>query len=188
MEGLVPPIEWSHLGDPEWSGGSQFYDRRVAIVKGDVKKLWNAIESIGGSNGWYYGNFLWKIRGRIDQIAGGPGIRRGRKHPSILKQGEILDCWRVRRLIRNEELLLSAEMKLPGHATLSFKIKPHGANTSILEQIAYFVPHGLWGFLYWQFVLPFHAFIFKGMIKGIIKHADHKIIYGPKYLTKNVRI
>lgn len=188
MEGMIPPIEWSHLGDPEWSGGSQFYDRRAAVVKGDIEKLWDAIESIGGKNGWYYGNILWKIRGFLDQIAGGPGIRRGRKHPTILNQGEILDCWRVRRLIKNEELLLSAEMKLPGHATLNFKIRPYKNGTTLIEQIAYFVPHGLWGFLYWQFVLPFHAFIFRGMIKGIIKRADNEIIYGPKFLTKNIRI
>ncbi|MCE7735524.1 MAG: SDR family oxidoreductase [Candidatus Heimdallarchaeota archaeon] len=188
LAGWVPPIEWSQLGDPEWSGGSQFYDRRAAVVKGDIDELWSAIESIGGTNGWYHGNTLWKIRGKIDQIVGGPGIRRGRKHPTLLKQRDILDCWRVRRIIKNRELLLSAEMKLPGHATLNFKIQPVDENTSIIEQIAYFVPHGLWGFLYWQFIIPFHTYIFHGMIKGIVKEANNKIIYGPKFLKKNVII
>ncbi len=188
MEGWVPPIEWSHLGDPEWSGGSQFYDRRAAIVKGNIDKLWAAIEGIGGSNGWYHGNKLWKIRGLIDQLVGGPGIRRGRENPAKLHQGAILDCWRVRQLLLNEELLLSAEMKLPGHATLKFKIKPINNGNIMIEQVAYFIPHGLWGVLYWRFILPFHTYIFHGMIKGIIKESGTKIIYGPRSINKHVKL
>ncbi|MHA2276823.1 MAG: SDR family oxidoreductase, partial [Candidatus Kariarchaeaceae archaeon] len=151
-DGWIPPIEWSHLGDPEWSGGSRYYDRRAAVVTGDITSIWEKIESIGGNNGWYHGNFLWRIRGFIDQLIGGPGIRRGRDHPTELSQGSILDCWRVRRVEKYKELLLSAEMKLPGHGTLNFKISPVKNGKILIEQVACFVPHGLLGVLYWQFV------------------------------------
>ncbi len=124
------------------------------------------IWSIGGTRGWYYGNWLWKIRGFMDQLAGGVGLRRGRTHPDKIYAGDALDFWRVLYADKEEKrLLLFAEMKLPGEAWLEFKIDKN----NILYQTATFRPKGLWGRLYWYSVLPFHYFIFEGMIRNIAK-------------------
>lgn len=127
-----------------------------------LKNIW----SIGGSKGWYYGDYLWRIRGFIDKLFGGVGLRRGRSNPTELNNGDALDFWRV--ILANKEekrLLLYAEMKLPGEAWLEFKID----NNNTLHQIATFRPKGLFGRLYWYFMIPFHFFIFSGMIKNISK-------------------
>jgi uncharacterized protein YbjT (DUF2867 family) len=123
-------------------------------------KIW----SIGGKNGWYYADWLWAIRGFIDKLFGGVGLRRGRKNQTEISPGEALDFWRV--LIANKKekrLLLFAEMKLPGEGWLEFRID----NNNVLHQTATFRPLGLWGRLYWYSVLPFHGFIFRGMIRNI---------------------
>jgi uncharacterized protein YbjT (DUF2867 family) len=140
-----------------------FFDyRKLHIENSDraLLKIW----SIGGKNGWYYGNWLWGIRGFIDKLFGGVGLRRGRKNQIDLSPGDALDFWRV--LIadkREKRLLLFAEMKLPGEAWLEFRID----SQDILHQTATFRPLGLWGRLYWYSVLPFHGFIFRGMIRNI---------------------
>jgi uncharacterized protein YbjT (DUF2867 family) len=142
-----------------------FKDKRKIKIANTDKAL-NKIWSIGGSTGWYYGNWLWTIRGVLDKIVGGVGLRRGRKSPTKISAGDSLDFWRV--LLANKEekrLLLYAEMKLPGEAWLEFKID----NNNILEQTATFRPLGIWGRLYWYAVLPFHGFIFKGMIRNIAR-------------------
>ncbi len=126
-----------------------------------IRKIW----SIGGENGWYYGNWLWKIRGFLDKLAGGVGLRRGRTSEDSLNVGDALDFWRV--LYANKEegrLLLYAEMKLPGNAWLEFRILDDK-----LIQTATFRPLGLLGRLYWYSVLPFHGFIFNGMIRKLTK-------------------
>jgi uncharacterized protein YbjT (DUF2867 family) len=125
-----------------------------------LEKIW----SIGGKNGWYSGNWLWEIRGILDQIVGGVGMRRGRKSATEISPGDALDFWRVLLADKqNKRLLLFAEMKLPGEAWLEFKIDEH----QILTQTATFRPLGLWGRLYWYAVLPFHGFIFRGMLNKI---------------------
>jgi uncharacterized protein YbjT (DUF2867 family) len=125
-----------------------------------LDKIWQ----IGGKTGWYYGTFLWELRGFIDQIFGGVGMRRGRKSDTELNTGDALDFWRVMIANKNEKrLLLYAEMKLPGEAWLEFKIE----KDDTLTQTATFRPIGLLGRLYWYAVLPFHGFIFKGMIHKI---------------------
>lgn len=127
-----------------------------------IRKIW----SIGGENGWYYGNWLWKIRGFVDKLFGGVGLRRGRTSEDTINAGDALDFWRV--LFADKEagrLLLYAEMKLPGDAWLEFKIVENK-----LIQTATFRPLGLIGRLYWFFVLPLHGFIFKGMINKLTKH------------------
>lgn len=124
-----------------------------------LKKIW----SIGGRTGWYYGNWLWSIRGVLDKMVGGVGLRRGRKSITDISSGDSLDFWRVLLADKKEKrLLLYAEMKLPGEAWLEFKIID-----DILHQTATFRPLGLWGRIYWYAVLPFHGFIFKGMINNI---------------------
>ena len=135
----------------------------------NIDKILHNIWSIGGAKGWYYGNTLWKVRGLMDKFMGGVGLRRGRTHSSEIHPGDALDFWRV--LIadkKNKRLLLYAEMKLPGEAWLEFRImKRH--NKIQLRQTATFRPRGLWGRLYWYSVLPFHYFIFNGMIKNLVK-------------------
>ena len=140
-----------------------FLDYRKRLIPHPEKALLK-IWSIGGKNGWYYGDWLWIIRGFIDKLFGGVGLRRGRKNQTEISPGEALDFWRV--LIadrRAKRLLLFAEMKLPGEAWLEFRID----DQNILHQTATFRPLGLWGRLYWYSVLPFHGFIFRGMIKNI---------------------
>ena len=140
-----------------------FSDRRELPVA-DIDKALERIWSLGGTNGWYYGNWLWGLRGFIDKLWGGVGLRRGRKNQNDLSPGDALDFWRVLIASREERrLLLFAEMKLPGEAWLEFRIDERG----ILRQTATFRPLGLWGRLYWYSVLPFHAFIFKGLIKSL---------------------
>jgi uncharacterized protein YbjT (DUF2867 family) len=139
-----------------------FIDSRSTGIN-DINKTINNIWAIGGENGWYYANWLWGIRGFIDKLFGGVGLRRGRKNSTTIYAGDSLDFWRV--LYANKEdkrFLLYAEMKLPGEAWLEFKIID---NT--LFQTATFRPLGLWGRMYWYSVLPFHAFIFKNMLKKI---------------------
>jgi uncharacterized protein YbjT (DUF2867 family) len=134
--------------------------RHITHPEKALLKIW----SIGGKNGWYYGDWLWIIRGFIDKLVGGVGLRRGRKNQTEISPGEALDFWRV--LIadkRAKRLLLFAEMKLPGEAWLEFRID----DQNILHQTATFRPLGLWGRLYWYSVLPVHGFIFRGMINNI---------------------
>lgn len=139
-----------------------FIDKRIMPVENSVlttEKIW----SIGGLNGWYYGNWLWRIRGFIDKIFGGVGLRRGRTNKSLISVGDSLDFWRVLYANKQEpRLLLFAEMKLPGEAWLEFKIEENK-----LIQTATFRPVGLGGRLYWFLVYPFHGLIFQGLIKKL---------------------
>lgn len=140
-----------------------FFDRQVVTLSASSEKVIEKIWRIGGDAGWYYGNWLWRIRGILDKMVGGVGIRRGRRSPSDLKPGDALDFWRV--LVADKEkgrLLLYAEMRLPGEAWLEFKLT-NTQGQRCLVQTATFRPLGLWGRLYWYSVLPFHAFIFPGL-------------------------
>lgn len=140
-------------------------DEKKLEIK-DKERVLRNIWKIGGETGWYYGNWLWKIRGFLDKVNGGVGLRRGRTHPDKIYPGDSLDFWRV--LLADKEakrLLLFAEMRLPGEAWLEFKIDEH----NILHQTATFRPKGVRGRLYWYSILPFHYFIFGGMIRNIAK-------------------
>jgi uncharacterized protein YbjT (DUF2867 family) len=137
--------------------------RKVSLANPEsaINKIW----AIGGNTGWYYGNWLWGVRGLLDKMVGGVGLRRGRRSPTLIRAGDSLDFWRVLLASKDQKrLLLYAEMKLPGEAWLEFRI-----NDNTLEQVATFRPLGLWGRLYWYAVWPFHGFIFKGMINEIAK-------------------
>jgi uncharacterized protein YbjT (DUF2867 family) len=140
--------------------------RDIRKRKVDNEELvFDRVWSIGGKRGWYYGNWLWEIRGFMDKLVGGVGLRRGRRDDKHLVAGDSLDFWRVLLASREEKrLLLYAEMKLPGEAWLEFKIENNN-----LVQTATFRPLGLWGRLYWYSVLPFHGFIFRGMIGNLAK-------------------
>jgi uncharacterized protein YbjT (DUF2867 family) len=147
---------------PEYGCFVDIKKRKVNDENLTLQKIW----SIGGDNGWYYGDFLWKIRGFLDKAFGGIGIRRGRTHPTELYPGDALDFWRVLYADKKEKrLLLFAEMRLPGEAWLEFKI-----DNDKLIQRAVFRPKGLLGRIYWFAVSPFHGFIFNGMINNLIKN------------------
>jgi hypothetical protein len=140
-----------------------FKDIRKKQVTNNETAL-NKIWSIGGKTGWHFGNWLWELRGFLDQLVGGVGMRRGRKSNTEIFPGEALDFWRVLLANKKEKrLLLYAEMKLPGEAWLEFKIDEN----NLLTQTATFRPLGVWGRLYWYSVFPFHGLIFNGMIKNI---------------------
>jgi len=144
-----------------------YKDVQKKIITRDSTQVLNNIWSIGGNRGWYYATILWKIRGSLDKLAGGVGLRRGRTNSNTINNGDVIDFWRV--LIADKEnrrLLLYAEMKLPGEAWLEFTIKKQNGK-ELIEQVATFRPHGLWGRIYWFILLPFHRFIFRGMIDNI---------------------
>ncbi len=146
-----------------------FNDIKWREIKENPEAVMANIWSIGGERGWYYGNALWKVRGMMDKAFGGVGLRRGRTHPDIVHAGDALDFWRV--VVADKEdrrLLLFAEMKLPGEAWLEFKMLQHDGKLQ-LRQKATFRPKGLFGRLYWYSVLPFHYFIFNGMIDNLVK-------------------
>lgn len=149
---------------PENGCFEDFKKKELTIPEDQVlDKIW----SIGGENGWYYGTVLWKVRGYLDKLFGGIGLRRGRRSQTDIFPGDALDFWRVIVASRKQKrLLLYAEMKLPGEAWLEFRINSSGQK-SVLEQKATFRPRGLLGRLYWYSVWPFHLFVFKGMINAI---------------------
>jgi uncharacterized protein YbjT (DUF2867 family) len=149
-----------------------FVDKRMLSFTTDKKSVIESIWRIGGNNGWYYGNTLWKLRGLLDKLVGGVGLRRGRRSDVDLKAGDALDFWRVLLADKtNARLLLFAEMKLPGEAWLEWKIKENEGKKTLI-QTATFRPRGLWGRLYWYSVLPLHGLIFPKMAKQIIKRAS----------------
>jgi len=145
-----------------------FTDKREKEIKTSVEIVLDNIWSIGGERGWYYADWLWHIRGFMDKLAGGVGLRRGRTNKNEIHTGDTIDFWRVLAADKeNKRLLLYAEMKLPGEAWLEFKIiEKNGYN--FLQQTATFRPKGLLGRLYWYSVLPFHYFVFDGMAENII--------------------
>jgi uncharacterized protein YbjT (DUF2867 family) len=161
---------YSHIEIPVYGC---FKDSRCKEIADDrVFNVLDNIWAIGGDRGWYYANFLWMIRGVLDKLAGGVGLRRGRRSAREINNGDALDFWRVLLADKpNKRLLLFAEMKLPGEAWLEFKIERKGS-IYFLNQIATYRPRGLWGRVYWYSILPFHYFIFAGMLRNIVRFCD----------------
>jgi len=153
-------------GDPDWSGGTVFRDERKVVVGAPAWAVFRAVCRVGGQRGWY-ANWLWKIRGGLDRLAGGPGLRRGRRDSDTLRYGDALDFWRVVGVDQDRSLSLRAEMRLPGEALLDFRIGANGDQDCTLRQTALFQPRGLFGLMYWYAVLPLHGVIFRGMLSGI---------------------
>jgi uncharacterized protein YbjT (DUF2867 family) len=146
-------------------------EKREIIVNASTELTFKAFTSIGGKNGWY-ANFLWAIRGYIDLLIGGVGMRRGRRSEVELISGDPLDFWRVEAIEKNKLLRLRAEMKLPGEAWLQFNVERNDENKSKLTQTAFFEPRGLCGLLYWYSIYPLHGIIFGGMISSIKKTSE----------------
>ncbi len=158
-------------GDPDWAGGTTYADRHEARVEASVEATFEAVMGIGGRNGWYGGNWLWRLRGAMDKLIGGPGLRRGRRDQNHVVVGDALDFWRVVDVQPGRSLTLRAEMKLPGTALLEFEIQPDG-DGSKLATTARFLPRGLAGIAYWYSVLPLHVLVFRGMLRGLKRTAE----------------
>jgi hypothetical protein len=162
----------SSLGSAQpWGGamlGSRLIDSRTMAVPQPPADAFRPIEQIGGDTGWYFGTWLWRLRGFLDLLVGGAGMRRGRRDPHTLRVGDPLDFWRVEAVARGRLLRLRAEMKVPGRAWLQFEVSPDG-NGSVVRQTAIFEPRGLAGLAYWYALFPLHGLIFGRMLKGIAR-------------------
>jgi uncharacterized protein YbjT (DUF2867 family) len=160
--------------DPDWAQGTLYVDDRSCRVNAPPEVLWAVIESIGGASGWYSSSWAWSVRGLIDRLTGGPGLRRGRRNPYDLQLGDAVDFWRVEDIVDGELLRLRAEMKVPGRAWLDLGIHRDDDQTTLFHQRAVFAPKGLWGRLYWWTVFPFHGLVFGGMQRNIAAQAERR--------------
>jgi uncharacterized protein YbjT (DUF2867 family) len=161
---IMDRIEPSHL----------LIDQRQREVNAATGEVFRVVSSVGGNNGWYYADWLWKLRGLMDELVGGVGLRRGRRDASDITVGEALDFWRVEELDRGRRILLRAEMKVPGIAWLEFEVSPIDEQSCKLTQTARFYPRGLPGIIYWYGVYPLHALVFRGLIRSIAKKAESR--------------
>lgn len=157
--------------DPDWAGGSLYTDHRTLVVDAGPQALWRVVEGIGGEHGWYSFPLAWAVRGLLDRLVGGVGLRRGRRDAHRLRVGDSLDFWRVEEIEPGRLLRLRAEMRLPGLAWLEMCVEQDGAGRTRYRQRALFHPRGLLGHLYWWSVAPFHAVVFGGMARNIAEAA-----------------
>lgn len=175
---------------PEWVENRDsaktrvFRDTFSIILDGSPELAWNVVKRIGGNTGWYFGTFLWKVRGFVDKLLGGPGLSRGRRHVDSLAVGDCLDFWRVVAVDEGRRLLLRAEMLAPGEALMEFRIRvlPDGGNE--LQMSPSFAPRGFWGQVYWWIIAPSHSLMFGTMLKQMAKAADVKVLSGPSRIKK----
>jgi uncharacterized protein YbjT (DUF2867 family) len=158
--------------DPHWAGGSLYVDERERIVDASPDSLWRVVAGIGGRNGWYSWPVAWALRGELDRVAGGPGLRRGRRHPDDLAVGDAVDWWRVEEIENYRLLRLRAEMRLPGLAWLELIVGTDDQGRTRFRQRAIFHPHGLAGHLYWLGIAPFHGVVFGAMQRNIARAAE----------------
>ncbi len=158
--------------DPDWAGGSLYTDCRERSVDAPREALWRVVEGIGGDNGWYSFPLAWAVRGRLDRLIGGVGLRRGRRDAARLRVGDSLDFWRVEEIEPGHLLRLRAEMRLPGPAWLEMYAETDGTGRTRYRQRALFHPRGLLGHAYWWSVSPFHAVVFGGMARNIARAAE----------------
>lgn len=179
---LMEP-EWAHCGDADWAGGTILKCDYRSKINAPAETLWDLVSKIGGHRGYYFGEPLWRLRGWIDRLIGGPGLGRGSSNRAGRSVGEAVDFWRVLAVEPPQRLVLLSEMKAPGDALLEFQISASGAEQSELKLISRFMPRGLGGFIYWYAFYPFHQWIFVGMLKSIAKHTGKTLEQGPERVT-----
>lgn len=177
------PAEWTRAGDAGFAGGTVFRADYAATLDVAPAQVWEAVRRIGGDTGWYAGNLLWRVRGFVDKLLGGPGLARGRRDAKAVAVGEALDFWRVLAVEPERRLLLLAEMKLPGWATLDLRLSPRDGGTELLL-LTSFQPRGLWGLAYWWAMWPAHGLLFPAMLRNIARAAGARITAGPKALAQ----
>ena len=147
-------------------------ERRRQEVEASADDVYRTFSGIGAERGWYFANWAWRLRGMIDRMLGGAGLRRGRRHPDDLRIGDALDFWRVEDLQAGRSVRLRAEMKLPGRAWLNYEVGKAPDGSTHLEQTAAFIPKGLMGLVYWYGLYPAHAWVFRGLIREIARRAE----------------
>jgi uncharacterized protein YbjT (DUF2867 family) len=160
--------------DPDWAGGSLYTDEKTRVVDAGADDLWSVIVGIGGERGWYSFPLGWAVRGLLDRLVGGVGLRRGRRDPDRLSVGEAPDFWRVEELCPDELLRLRAEMRVPGQAWLELRVDTGEDGRTVYRQRALFHPRGLPGHLYWWAVWPFHGLVFGSMARNIAAAAEQR--------------
>jgi uncharacterized protein YbjT (DUF2867 family) len=184
--GLLLPPEWAYCGDAAYAGGTEMQCGFRVVLKASIEQVWTPISRIGGKNGWYYASFLWQVRGLIDRLSGGVGLRRGRRSVSRLYTGDALDFWRVLEIDAPHRLMLLAEMKTPGDAILEIRLTPRPDGLTQLQLLSRFMPKGLMGILYWYLLYPFHEMIFSGMLRAIAREVGQPIVSGPERFTRRI--
>ena len=147
-------------------------ERRSRVVAASADRLYAVFSNLGDRRGWLYADWAWRLRGAIDRLVGGVGLRRGRRDPDDVRVGDAVDFWRVEEVTPERKLRLRAEMKVPGRAWLQFEAQPQSDDRTLLLQTAFFAPKGLFGLLYWYLLYPFHSLIFSGMIRRIARRAE----------------
>jgi hypothetical protein len=147
-------------------------ERRQRVVEASAQAVFRAFTGLGGSTGWLSYNWAWRLRGLLDRLVGGVGLRRGRRHPQDVRIGDALDFWRVEAIETDRLLRLRAEMKVPGSAWLQFRAEPLEQERTQLVQTAFFAPKGLLGWLYWYGLYPLHSLIFSGLIRALAERAE----------------
>lgn len=157
--------------DPDWAGATILTDRQIVHTSVPAEALFREVCALGGSRGWLAGTWLWAVRGWLDRVVGGVGMRRGRRHPTNLRVGDVVDFWRVEALEPGRLLRLRAEMRVPGDAWLEWSITPETSGVLFVQR-AVFRPRGLFGRVYWYSVAPFHRFIFGPLARGIAQRAE----------------
>jgi hypothetical protein len=177
--GRLPP-EWITCGDADYAGGTILRRGYRIVFDGDLSAVWQAVEAIGGRNGWYFANALWRLRGMMDRVVGGPGLGRGRRHSRQLRIGDALDLWRVVDHRPPHRLLLLAEMKAPGDALLECTVHAESDTRVRLEIVSRFLPKGLAGLAYWYGLLPVHDWLFKGTLLKLVRKSGGTLCKGPE--------
>lgn len=177
--GAVLLPEWLQCGDAPYAGGTIMESGYRIVIKANPPEVWKAIVSIGGKKGWYSASFMWLIRGALDRLAGGIGRRRGRRHSVDLSVGDAVDFFRVLDIEKHKRLQLISEMRLPGEATLEFRLHAMEQGKTELQQLSRYLPRGLFGLIYWYGLYPFHQWVFHSMLKGVAKAVGRPISHGP---------
>lgn len=178
----------THL--PDWAGGQGHPEARVfrdvfsITLDGPPELAWNVVKRIGGDNGWYFGTCLWQLRGFVDEMLGGPGLSRGRRHVDSVGMGDHLDFWRVVAAEERSRLLLKAEMLAPGEAFLEFRIQGLPDGSTELRMIPSFQPRGMWGRVYWWIIAPSHSLLFRTMLRQMARAAGARILSGPSWVAE----
>jgi len=180
--GWVPWETYRYPGDPAWAGGTIYRDHWRVSIRATPAEVWKPIEMLGGENGWYYRNWLWTIRGAMDRLCGGVGMRKRATGAPLVAGGQ-LDFWRVVTLVPNRELRLVADAISPGEGVLSYRLRETEPGTTELSQLAQFLPRGLGGLAYWAVFAPFHKLIFPGLIREIARRTGKPIASGPERLS-----